>query len=143
MTHTIKYTEDQMKKWNNDRNFDRRQNTNREDEVLSHITGSRVEVRNNDVNYALRKMKKILERNDFQKDLAKHEFYEKPGIKRKREKEAAKKRWQKEVNKMRLAGVWQDKGSSDLKYMKSKRKRRRVLDQQTMLINLSRSKNKK
>lgn len=127
-----------MKKWTDNRNFDR--GTSNENE--KHFTGSKVEVRNNDVNYALRKMKKILERNDFQKDLAKHEFYEKPGIKRKRQKEAAKKRWQKEVSKMRIAGVWQDSQSGDLKYMKSKRKRRKVLDRETMLTNLIRSRNK-
>jgi ribosomal protein S21 len=127
-----------MKKWTENRNFDR--GTSNENE--RHFTGSKVEVRNNDVNYALRKMKKILERNDFQKDLAKHEFYEKPGVKRKRAKEAAKKRWQKEVNKMRMAGVWQDRSSGDLKYMKSKRKRRKVLDRETMLTNLIRSRNK-
>ena len=127
-----------MKKWAENRNFDR--NTSNENE--KHFTGSKVEVRNNDVNYALRKMKKILERNDFQKDLAKHEFYEKPGVKRKRAKETAKKRWQKEVNKMRMSGVWQDRASGDLKYMKSKRKRRRVLDRETMLTNLIRSRNK-
>lgn len=127
-----------MKKWTENRNFDR--NANNENE--KHFTGSRVEVRNNDVNYALRKMKKILERNDFQKDLAKHEFYEKPGIKRKRAKEAAKKRWQKEVTKMRMSGIWQDRSPSDLKYMKSKRKRRKVLDQETMLTNMIRSRSK-
>ncbi len=127
-----------MKKWTENRNFDR--GTSNENE--RHFTGSKVEVRNNDVNYALRKMKKILERNDFQKDLAKHEFYEQPGVKRKRAKEAAKKRWQKEVNKMRMAGVWQDRSSGDLKYMKSKRKRRKVLDRETMLTNLIRSRNK-
>jgi ribosomal protein S21 len=127
-----------MKKWTENRNFDRSAGNENE----KHFTGSKVEVRNNDVNYALRKMKKILERNDFQKDLAKHEFYEKPGVKRKRAKESAKKRWQKEVNKMRMTGVWQDRASGDLKYMKSKRKRRKVLDRETMLTNLIRSRNK-
>lgn len=127
-----------MKKWNNSRGFERKQESDNENA----FTGARVEVRNNDVNYALRKLKKILERNEWQKDLAKHEFYEKPSVKRKREKESAKKRWQKEVNKMRLAGIWQDRPSSDLKYMKSKRKRRKVLDQQTLFLNLARSKNK-
>lgn len=128
-----------MKSWNNPR--DRRNNDNTDGEKA--FTGTRVEVRNNDVNYALRKLKKILERNDFQKDLSKHEYYEKPSVKRKRDKETAKKRWQKEVNKMRMSGIWQDSNSGDMKYMKSKRKRRKVLDQQTMLINLARSKGKK
>ena len=123
-----------MKKWTENRNFDR--GTSNENE--KHFTGSRVEVRNNDVNYALRKMKKILERNDFQKDLAKHEFYEKPGIKRKRQKEAAKKRWQKEVTAQKLAGKWAAVRSGDMGYMKSKRKRRKRLDEDTILTRMIR-----
>lgn len=128
-----------MKKWNDNRSGFK--STPVDDEKV--FTGTRVEVRNGDVNYALRKLKKILERNEFQKDLSKHEFYEKPSVKRKREKEAAKKRWRKEVNKMRIAGIWQDSTSTDTKYMKSKRKRRKVLDQQTMVQNLARSRNKR
>lgn len=105
-----------MKKWNK----------TRDDEVI--IRGSKVEVYNNDVNGALRRMKKILERNNWQRDLAKHEFYEKPGIKRKRAKDAAKKRWQKEVTAAKASGRWPVKPPADTKYMKSKRKRRRVMD---------------
>ena len=131
-----------MKKWNNNnRGFDRK-TAPADSSDEKRFSGTKVEVRNNDVNFALRKLKKILERNDFQRDLSKHEYYEKPSVKRKREKESAKKRWQKEVNKMRLSGVWQDCKSGDQKYMKSKRKRRKVLDQQTMLQNIARSKNK-
>jgi ribosomal protein S21 len=86
----------------------------------------------------LRKLKKVLERNDWQKDLAKHEFFEKPGVKRKRAKEAAKKRWQKEVTSQKLAGKWAAVRSTDTKYMKSKRKRRKRLDENTVLTNMIR-----
>lgn len=129
-----------MKKWNNPRGFERRPPQDNDGEKT--FTGTKIEVRNNDVNFALRKLKKILERNDFQKELSRHEYFEKPSVKRKRNKEAAKKRWQKEVNKMRLSGVWQDSKSGDQKYMKSKRKRRKILDQQTMLQNIARAKTK-
>lgn len=118
-----------MKKqrWNNNTDFQR----NAEPEV--EFRGSRVEVRNNDVNYALRKLKKILERNDWQKDLAKHEYFEKKSVKNRRRKEAAKKRWQKEVTSQKLAGRWAAVRSGDLKYMKSKRKRRQRLDEAALL----------
>jgi ribosomal protein S21 len=118
-----------MKKWNKTRD-------ERSDEVA--IKGSRVEVYNNDVNGALRRMKKILERNNWQRDLAKHEFYEKPGVKRKRAKDAAKKRWQKEVTSAKLAGRWPVRPPADSKYMKSKRKRRRVMDSANMLTHAAR-----
>jgi ribosomal protein S21 len=118
-----------MKKWNKNRD-------DRSDEVI--IKGSRVEVYNNDVNGALRRMKKILERNNWQKDLSKHEFYEKPGVKRKRAKEAAKKRWQKEVLSAKLSGRWPVKPPADTKYMKSKRKRRRVMDAANLFTQASR-----
>lgn len=125
-----------MKKqrWNNNSDFQRDKRPEQEQE----FRGSRVEVRNNDVNYALRKLKKVLERNDWQKDLAKHEFYEKPGVKRKRAKEAAKKRWQKEVASQKLAGKWAAVRSTDTKFMKSKRKRRKRLDENTLLTNMIR-----
>ena len=125
-----------MKKqrWNNNSDFQR----DRKLEPEQEFRGSRVEVRNNDVNYALRKLKKVLERNDWQKDLAKHEFYEKPGVKRKRAKEAAKKRWQKEVASQKLAGKWAAVRSTDTKFMKSKRKRRKRLDENTLLTNMIR-----
>ena len=121
-------------RWNNNSDFQR----DRKPETEHEFRGSRVEVRNNDVNYALRKLKKVLERNDWQKDLAKHEFFEKPGVKRKRAKEAAKKRWQKEVTSQKLAGKWAAVRSTDTKYMKSKRKRRKRLDENTVLTNMIR-----
>lgn len=120
-----------MKKqqWNNKSDFNRSAQPEKEYE----FKGSKVEVRNNDVNYALRKLKKILERNDWQKDLSKHEYFEKGSVKRKRKKEAAKKRWQKEVTSQKLAGKWAASRSGDMKFMKSKRKRRQRLDEEAML----------
>jgi small subunit ribosomal protein S21 len=117
-----------MKKWNKNPN----------DEFV--IRGSKVEVYNNDVNGALRRMKKVLERNNWQKDLAKHEFFEKPSVKRKRLKDAAKKRWQKEVLSAKLAGKWPLKPPADTKFMKSKRKRRRVSDAANLFENAQRHK---
>jgi ribosomal protein S21 len=126
-----------MKKqhWNNKSDYNR--SNDREKEEVA-FRGAHVEVRNNDVNYALRKLKKILERNDWQKDLAKHEYFEKGSVKRKRKKEAAKKRWQKEVTAQKLAGKWAVVRSSDLKFMKSKRKRRKRLDEDAMLDRMRR-----
>jgi hypothetical protein len=57
---------------------------------------------------------------------------------RKRKKEAAKKRWQKEVTAQKLAGKWAVVRSSDLKFMKSKRKRRKRLDEDAMLDRMRR-----
>jgi small subunit ribosomal protein S21 len=120
-----------MKKqhWNNKSDFNRAPQPEKDVE----FRGSKVEVRNNDVNYALRKLKKILERNEWQKDLAKHEFFEKGSVKRKRKKEAAKKRWQKEVTSQKLSGKWAASRSGDMKFMKSKRKRRKRLDEAGLL----------
>ncbi len=119
-----------MKKWNKNRDSDKEYA----------IKGSKVEVYNNDVNGALRRMKKILERNNWQKDLSKHEFYEKPSVKRKRQKDAAKKRWEKEVLGAKLAGKWPLKPPSDTRYMKSKRKRRRVMDAANLFETVARQK---
>ena len=86
--------------------------------------GASVEVRNDDVNGAIRRLKKILERDDRQKDLAKQEFYEKPSAKRKRKKAAAKSRWNREVENKRRAGTWIDSNGGGTKWMKTKKNRR-------------------
>jgi len=121
-----------MKKqhWNNNRSDF---NKNKKPEENNFFRGASVEVRNGDVNYAIRKLKKILERDDWQKELSKHEYFEKGSVKRKRKKEAAKKRWQKEVTSQKLSGNWSVVRSNDQKFMKSKRKRRQRLDEQTLL----------
>lgn len=101
------------------------------------IQGASVSVRNDDVNGALRKLKKILENDNRQKDLAKHEFFEKPSLAKKREKAAAKKRARKEQSKRESNGTANT--PIGVKWMKSKRKRRRVLDANTALANTKRN----
>ena len=74
----------------------------KEAHYLDKFKGASVEVRNGDVNGAIRKLKKILENADRQKELAKREFYEKPTSVLKRKKAAAVKREQKNQRKNRL-----------------------------------------
>lgn len=104
-----------------------------EDSILP---GTRVSVRNDDVNGALRKLKKTLEREDRQKDLAKHEYFEKPSIKRKRARDIGRRRQQHSQND--LLSVTRRANPTGTKWMKSKRKRRKVLDAQTQLRRLTR-----
>ena len=61
--------------------------------------GLYVEVRNNDVNKALRRLKKLMNSEGMVKDMRKKEFYEKPSAIKKREKAQARKRWIKEQEK--------------------------------------------
>lgn len=63
----------------------------------SEIKGLRVEVRNGDVNYALRKFKKKVQESGILQELKEREFYEKPTTKRKRAKAAAIARWKKQL----------------------------------------------
>ena len=91
--------------------------------------GTSVEVRNDDVNGALRRLKKILERDNRQKDLARHEFYEKPSRKRKRRADSAKARWTREVENKRKSGEWYDTFDlNNVSWMKTKKKRRKHVD---------------
>tara|TARA_B100001175_G_C19490512_1_gene632320 strand:- start:1470 stop:1709 length:240 start_codon:yes stop_codon:yes gene_type:complete len=61
--------------------------------------GLYVEVRNNDVTRALRKLKKLMNNEGMIKDMRKNEYFEKPSAKNRREKAQARKRWLKEVEK--------------------------------------------
>jgi len=61
--------------------------------------GLYVEVRNNDVTRALRKLKKLVTQEGIIKDIRAKEYYEKPSLKRKKQKAAARKRWLKQVEK--------------------------------------------
>jgi len=65
------------------------------DEKNAIISGLRVEVRNNDVNKALRKFKKKVAEDGILQDLRKREFFESKGTKRRKEKEAAIRRFKK------------------------------------------------
>ncbi len=57
--------------------------------------GLYVRVKNNDVNKALRKLKKMIAAEGIMQELRKREFYEPPSIRKKREKAQAVKRWKK------------------------------------------------
>lgn len=65
------------------------------------LRGSRVEVRNNDVTRALRKFKKQMQEDGILQELRQREFYEKPSIKRKKAKAAARSRWLKQLAKQK------------------------------------------
>lgn len=93
-----------MKKWNNN-NRDNNRAPVTDEKVFR---GTRVEVRNNDINYALRKLKKVLDRDNFQRELAKHEYHEQPSIKRRRARAAARKRWEKQVEVLKATGRWNE-----------------------------------
>ena len=64
------------------------------------IKGLAVEVRNNDINFALRKFKKKVQESGILQELKDREYYEKPTTKRKKAKAAAKARWKKKQAKM-------------------------------------------
>jgi len=100
------------------------------------LTGSTIAVWNDDVNGALKKLKKVLERDNRQKDLARHEYHETPSARRKRSKDAAKSRWKKEVSKMRANNTWVDAPTPNLKWMKTKKKRRVKSELQKTLKNI-------
>ena len=61
--------------------------------------GLYVEVHNNDVNRAMRKLKKMVNNEGLLKDLRDKEYYEKPSLKKKKAKAMARKRWLKQVEK--------------------------------------------
>lgn len=65
------------------------------------IKGSKVEVRNNDFSKAFRKFKKKIQDDGLLQELRERQYYEKPSIKRKRAKAAARSRWLKKLSKDR------------------------------------------
>ena len=92
------------------------------------IPGTSVQVRNDDVNGALRRLKKMLEGADRQKELSKREYYEKPSMTRKRNRDQAIKRHQREMMKELMTGASPQSRVEGVSYMKSKRKRRKIQD---------------
>lgn len=72
-----------------------RQNNNKQEK-----RGLSVEVRNNDVNFALRKFKKKVAEDGILQELRQREFYEKPSEVRKKAKKAGIARWKKKVAQM-------------------------------------------
>jgi small subunit ribosomal protein S21 len=59
------------------------------------VSGLYVEVRNNDVNKAMRKFKKKVAEDGILQDLRKREYFESKGTKRRLEKQAAIRRYKK------------------------------------------------
>jgi small subunit ribosomal protein S21 len=62
--------------------------------------GLRVEVRNGDVNFALRKFKKKVQEDGILQTLREKEFFEKPSITRAKAKKAGRARWLKKQAQM-------------------------------------------
>lgn len=63
--------------------------------------GLSVEVRNNDVNGALRKLKKKLQEDGILQEVRDRQHFVKPSLKRKKEKAAGRARWLKKVAKQK------------------------------------------
>ena len=99
--------------------------TKKKEEFLDYFKGRDIEVRYDDVNGALRRLKKVLEKMDFQKELSKREHYEKPSVKRKRMKDQAVKRTRKEVDTMISNGEYMPTPISGQSYLKGKREKRK------------------
>tara|TARA_B110000305_G_C19355250_1_gene596442 strand:- start:223 stop:456 length:234 start_codon:yes stop_codon:yes gene_type:complete len=65
----------------------------------SSLRGMYVEVRNNDIGRAMRKLKKMVSNENIFQEVREKEAFEKPSLKRKKAKAAARKRWLKEQQK--------------------------------------------
>ena len=63
--------------------------------------GTYVEVHNNDVNKALRKLKKVVQAEGIFQTLRERERFEKPSVKRKKQKARAVKRWAKKLRELK------------------------------------------
>jgi small subunit ribosomal protein S21 len=60
------------------------------------LRGTYVEVRNGDMNRAMRRLKKIVTTENILREVKEREHFEKPSLKRKKAKAAARKRWLKQ-----------------------------------------------
>ena len=122
------------KEWNNKkRDFAPK----KEPHYLERYKGE-IEVRNGDVGKALRILKRRLEKSDFQKELAKQQYYEKPSAKRNRKKKQAVKRWNKYVRDAEAKGEMKQYLPTGTKWMKSKRKTRRVREYNDKIARMQR-----
>ena len=95
--------------------------------------GREIPVINGNVNVALRKLKKVLEKMDFQKELSKREYYEKPTTKRKRKKNAAIKKHQKQIRDEILRGESIPVTRGGQKHLKGKRSLNKYREQKRLL----------
>ena len=66
--------------------------------------GTFVEVHNNDITKALRKLKKVVQSEGIFQTLRDRERFEKPSVKRKKQQARAQKRWQKKLRDLREQG---------------------------------------
>jgi small subunit ribosomal protein S21 len=66
--------------------------------------GTFVEVHNNDVTKALRKLKKVVQAEGIFQTLRERERFEKPSVKRKKQQARAVKRWEKKQRDLREQG---------------------------------------
>ena len=98
----------------------------KKEHFLDKFKGREIEVRNEDVNGAIRRLKKVLEKMDFQKELSKREFYEKPSAKRKRMKEQKKKREKKDKENRIMKGERLNPTPVGSKHLKGKREKRKA-----------------
>ena len=105
------------KQWNNKGNF----NKNKNFDKTPRDEGCKIYVRNGDVNGAIRRLKKILERDNRQKELAKREYYEKPSAKRKRQKAQGVKKAQKSFRDKVMRGEALPPVRGGQKHLKGKR----------------------
>lgn len=101
----------------------------KKEHYLDKFKGRAIEVRNEDVNGAIRRLKKVLEKMDFQKELSKREYYEKPSAKRKRMKDQAIKRNKKEQETMIMKGEWLPPEPTGQAHLKGKRQKRKAWNQ--------------
>lgn len=69
---------------------------NNHNEKESFVSGLRVEVRNNDIGRAMRKLKKKIAEDGILQELRNREFFESKGTKRRKAKEAAIRRYKKQ-----------------------------------------------
>lgn len=69
--------------------------SNNHEKVDAGQGGLSVAVRNNDIEKAIRILKKKINSEGILKELRKKEFYEKPSVKRRRQKAEAVNRWRK------------------------------------------------
>ena len=101
----------------------------KKEEFLDKFKGRNIEVRYDDVNGAIRRLKKVLEKMDFQKELSKREFYEKPSAKKKRMKDQAIKREKKAKETMIMNGEWLPPTPVGQSHLKGKREKRKAWNQ--------------
>lgn len=78
----------------------KRNNYNKKNDGVVTLPGLAVEVRNNDINGALRRFKKKVQEDGVLQSLKERQYYEKPSETRKKAKAAGRKRWLKKQAKL-------------------------------------------